>query len=267
MIFSGVGILGLGLVVAVASTSLPGSQDEPWLDVAWRPGSSITTILTWVVAIAAVIGAVVLMLSVREPRMRRERERRWALFAMIVVILLFFLAWRYLRPVAEELLSEEPELLPGAEEPLPGGAAASNPIWVLGGLVALIVIVALVRLGMTLRSAKEDLSWDVAPVAAPLPTAPDSTPRLHGADPRSRVIGAYLDFEDKAGAAGIPREPAETAAVHARRVVSRLGLPPGVARVLVNGHSAARFGSEEPTVEDADRAVSAAATLCDRMPD
>jgi hypothetical protein len=265
MVLSGVGILGLGLVVAMASTSVPGGQEEPWLDVAWRPGSSITTILTWVVAITAVIGSVVLMLSVKEPRMKRERERRVAVIAVIVGIILFFLAWRYLRPVAEGLLTEEPELEPVVVGPQPQGGGASNPIWLLGALVALVVIAALARLGMALRSEKTDLPVEEIRDPAPTPTAPQSKSRIHGADPRSRVIGAYLDFEDRAGDAGLPREPAETATLHARRVVTRFGLPTDVARALVNTHSAARFGAEEPTVDDAERAEQASAALRDRI--
>ena len=264
MVLAGAGILGLGFVVAMASASVPGRQDEPLFDMTWRPGNSVTTILTWLVAIAAVIGAVVLILALKEPRMRGEGKRNRALLALVVGIILFFLAWRYLRPAAEAFLAEESELAPDVIEPQPGGPGSSNPIWALGALVALVVVAALVRLGLSLRSPKTELPPDDVSARAAVPPS-EIAARFRGIDPRSRVIGAYLDFEMIAGEAGLPREPAETAYSHARRVVAQFDLPREDARALVNRHSAARFGADEPTDDDAGRAERASAVLCDRM--
>ncbi len=265
MILGGVGILGLGFVVAMASATVPGRQEEPLFDMTWRPGNSVTVILTWLVAITAVIGAVVLLLAVKEPRTKEGGKRKRTLLALVVGLILFALAWRYLRPAAEALLTEESELVPDPVDPLPVGPRSSNPIWALGALVALVVIAALVRLGLSLRSPKTELAPDdvSAKVAAPPP--PTMAPRAVGIDPRSRVIGAYLDFEEIAERAGVPREPAETANSHARRVVAEFDLPREDARALVNRHSAARFGAVEPSDDDATRAEKASAVLCERM--
>ncbi len=262
MVLAGVGVLGLGFVVAMASASVPGRQDEPLLDVAWRPGTNFTDVLTWLVAIAVVIGAVVLMLSVREPRMRQQRKRSRVALAIVGGIILFFLAWRYLRPVAGSLLEQGSELVPGdlTEAPTPG-ATTSNQVWVLGALIGMVVIGALVRLGLSLRSPKTDLATEQAAPEEPPPAEPSPQPGPQRTDPRGRIFGAYLDFEQAAAYAGIGRDPAETAGTHARRVVAGFSLPKDQARALVARHAAARFGEGEPTAADADLAESASSSL------
>ena len=266
MVLAGVGVLGLGFVVAMASASVPGRQKEPLLDINWRPGTSVSTILTWVVIITAVIGAAALMLAVKQPRMRGERKGKRVLLVLIVAVLLFALAWRYLRPAAQSLLAESSELLPGVTDAPPQGSAASNasnPIWVLGALVALMVTVALVRLGMSLRAPMTELfSDDVFAEASAGAQPVEGVARLRGIDPRSRVLAAYLDFEEAATDAGLPRDPAETTARHARRVVTHFTLPVDDARILVTRHAVARFGQGEPTDEDAARAERASSVLC-----
>jgi Domain of unknown function (DUF4129) len=265
MLLAGVAVLGLGFVVAMASASVPGREDEPLLDIAWRPGTDLGGVLTWLIAIATVIGAVVLMLSVREPRLKGERKRSRAVLALVVGIILFFLAWRYLRPVAESLLEEVSEVPTDLTGPVPPTAPTStNRIWVLGALIGLVVIAALVRLGMALRSPKVGLStgpvlWD-EPAPAQTQTL-TSSPPFRGADPRGRIFGAYLDFEGAAADAGMERRPAETTGAHARRVVARFSLPQDEARALVGRHSEARFGAGEPTVADADLAERASFNL------
>ena len=267
MVLAGVGVLGLGFVVAMASASVPGRQDEPLLDVAWRPGTNFTDVLTWLVAIAVVIGAVVLMLSVREPRMGRGRERRVAAVAVIVGLILFFLAWRYLRPVAESLLEPGSELAPGdlTDTPAPG-PTTSNQVWVLGALIGVVVIAALVRLGLSLRTPKTELESGQVSREEQAEEPPTPRPAPRSTDPRGRIFGAYLDFEEAAADAGVGRVPAETAGTHARRVVASYSLPQDAARTLVARHAEARFGAREPTAADADLAESASSSLRQGLP-
>jgi hypothetical protein len=130
-----------------------------------------------------------------------------------------------------------------------------------------VIAVALARVGLAIRSGappvlgqtEEDHPSPVA-VEAPAP----SPPKL-GSDPRNRILGAYDDFEQRVGDAGLPREPAETAARHAGRAKAALGLAAEDLSVLSARFADARFGPAEPSVDDADEAESAATRLRQRI--
>ena len=59
-------VLVLGFVVALAANSVPGRVDEPILDVAWQPGIEMESILTWLIVIAAVIGALIMVFTAKQ---------------------------------------------------------------------------------------------------------------------------------------------------------------------------------------------------------
>jgi len=259
---SALAVLGLGLVVAIAANSVPGrGAEEPFLDVAWRSAIDVTTLLTWLVLIAAVIGAVIMALSAREPRPPREHNRR-GVTVLILGVIVFALIARYMRSIAESLLPETSEVISEVDGQ-PIADISGNDAWLLSLLVATVIAIALTRVGLAIRSGAppvlqqtddDDPSTNV--VVAPAASAP-----RRGSDPRDRILGAYGDFEQSVGEAGVPREPAETAARHARRARAALGLADEDLMMLSGHHADARFGLESPSVDDADEAESAATRL------
>jgi hypothetical protein len=263
---SALGVLALGFVVAMAANSVPGrGAEEPFLDGAWRPAIDVTTVMTWLVLIAAVMGVVIFALSVKETRPPRDQERRGVVLVLILGVIVFALVARYMRSIADTFLPAAPDVISEAgEEPI--ADTDGNGAWLLSLLVATVIAVALARVGLAIRSGappvlgqKDDLPSPVAVVApAPLP------PKL-GSDPRSRILGAYDDFEQRVGEAGLPREPAETAARHAGRAKAALGLAAEDLSVLLARFADARFGPAEPSVDDADEAESAATRLRQRI--
>jgi hypothetical protein len=260
---SALAVLGLGLVVAIAANSVPGrGAEEPFLDVAWRPAIDATTLLTWLVLIAAVIGAVIMALSAREPRPPREQKRR-GITVLILGVIVFALIARYMRSIAETLLPETSDVISEVDGQ-PIADISGNDAWLLSLLVAAVIAIALTRVGLAIRSGAppvlqqtehDDLFTNV--VVAPAASAPPK----RGSDPRERILGAYGDFEQSIGEAGVPREPAETAARHARRARAALGLPDDDLMMLSGHHADARFGLESPSVDDADEAEWAATRL------
>lgn len=255
---SAVGILALGFVVSVAAKSVPGrGAEEPLLDGAWRPGFDVTTVLTWLVLIAAVIGAVILALSTREPRPPGEQKRR-GLMVLVLGIVVFALVARYMRSVAETILPETSEVI-GEAEAAPIVDSAGSNVWLFSLLVAAIIVAALARVGMTIRSGappSQDLEAEADP-SQPSVTDSYHVPPARGTDPRGRILGAYFDFERDAGEAGIPREPSETAARHAGRAHLALSLEDEEMERLSRHHADARFGPDEPSAEAASEAESA----------
>ena len=260
---SALGVLVLGFVVAIAANSVPGrGADEPLLDVAWRPAFDVTTVLTWLVLIVAVMGVVIFALSVKEARPPREQKRRGVLLVVILGVIVFALIARYMRSMSDTLLPAAPEVVTGAgEEPI--ADTSGNGAWLLSLLVATVIAVALARVGLAIRSGappvlRQEEEADPSPTAV---EAPPPLPLERGSDPKSRVLGAYDDFEQSVGEAGLPREPAETAARHAGRARSALNLADEDLSLLSARHADARFGPAEPSVDDADEAESAATRL------
>jgi len=250
-------------VVAIAANSVPGrGTEEPFLDVAWRPAIDVTTVLTWLVLIAAVMGVVIFALSVKQAGAPREQKRRGVLLVVILGVIVFALIARYMRSMADTLLPAVPDVVTEAgDEPI--ADTSGNSAWLLSLLVATVIAVALARVGLAIRSGAPPVLRQEE-VADPSPTEVAAPPLLspeRGSDPKSRVLGAYDDFEQCVGEAGLPREPAETAARHAGRARSALKLADEDLSVLSAHYADARFGPAEPSIEDADEAELAATRL------
>jgi len=255
-------VLGLGFVVSIAANSVPGrGAEEPILDVAWRPAVDVTTVLTWLILIAAVTGAVMMAVSAKGARSPREYKRH-GVVVLILGVIVFALIARYMRSIADTFLPNASEVIGEVgEEPI--ADTGGNGAWLLSLLVATVIAVALTRVGLAIRSGappilhqakNEGPPPNVDPaLAAPLP--------VRGSDPRGRILGAYGDFEQSVGEAGLPRGPAETASRHAGRVRAALGLFGEDLRVLSARHADARFGPDEPSADAAEEAESAATRL------
>ena len=260
---SALAILALGFMVSIAADSVPGrGPEEPLLDVGWRPGIDMTTVLTWLLVVAAVMGAVILALSFKEPRPPREGKRS-GIIGLVLGVVVFALIARYMRSIADTLLPETSEVIGEVgEEPIADSGGITAWVWSL--LVAAVIAVALTRVGLAIRSGAppegiyqsdhEDLPSDV--VSVPSQSTPD-----RGSDPRNRILSAYGDFEQDVAEAGLPREPAETAARHAGRAKAALDLTGEDLIALSARHADARFGPDEPSSDAASAAESAATRL------
>jgi len=259
-------VLALGFVVSIAANSVPGrGAEEPILDVAWRPGIDVTTVLTWLVLMAAVTGAIIMALSAREPRPPREQKRR-GIMVLVLGIIVFALIARYLRSIADTLLPESSEVIGEIGEG-PIAESTGNGAWLLSLLVAAVIAAALTRVGLAMRSGAApfmDLVGDDDPI--PVAVVPAVSSHERGIDPRGRIIDAYGDFEQSVGEAGVPREHSETAARHAGRAGTALGLGGADLSLLSSRHADARFGPGEPSVQDATEAESASARLRKDIP-
>jgi len=255
-------VLALGFTVSIAANSVPGrGAEEPLLDVAWRPDVDVTTVATWLVLIAAVMGAIILALSVRETRPPREHKRR-GIMVLLLGVLVFAVIARYLGSVADTLLPETSEVI-GEVGEQPIADSSGNAAWLLSLLVAGVIAAALTRVGLSIRSVAAPFQ-DLARADDPLPLGPAfpaAAPQFSDADPRGRILGAYRDFEQSAGEAGVFRGDAETAARHAGRAGAALGLDREDLSLLSGRHADARFGPDEPSVEDAREAELAASRL------
>lgn len=259
---SALGILTLGLLVSVAANSVPGrGAEEPLLDAAWRPDVDVTAVATWLVLIAAVMGAIIMALSVRETRPPREHKRR-GVMVLLLGVLVFAVIARYMGSVAGTLLPETSEVV-GQVGEQPIAESSRNSAWLLSLLVAGIIAVALTRVGLSIRSAAPPFQ-DLAETVDPSPLGPAlsvAPPQLADSSPRGRILGAYRDFEQKIGEAGVLRGEAETAARHAGRARAALGLDQEDLSLLSGRHADARFGPDEPSVEAAREAELASSRL------
>lgn len=263
---SALAVLALGFMVSVAATSVPGRDaDEPFLDLAWRPGVDVTSILTWLVLIAAVLGVIIMALAAREAPPPREHKRR-GIMVLILGILVFALVARYMRTIADSLLPEASEVI-GEVDEQPISEGSGNGAWVLSLLVAAVIALALTRVGLAVRSGAPPFQDRANGEAqAPVSVASVASPRTRGTDPRGRIFGAYGDFEQSVAGAGVPRGPSETAAQHAGRARLALRLSGPDLSLLSARHADARFGPDEPSVQAAAEAESASARLRKDVP-
>lgn len=260
-VLSALAVLALGFVVALAANSLPGrGADDPILDIAWGPGVDVTDVLTWLLVIAAVIGALIMVLSAKQGNPSRTRKRS-SLTVLVLGVIVFALVARFMRSIADTLIPETSEVIGDVVEQ-PITRSAGNGAWLLSLLVAAVVAIALTRVGLAIRSGAPPVEDAPLPEAL-TPVAVDQglmSPSYRD-DPRGRIFGAYGAFEQSLEAVGVPRAPSETAAHHAGRAQSTLGLNVSDLRVLSAHHADARFGPFEPTVEEAIDAESASARL------
>jgi hypothetical protein len=220
----------------------------------------VTTVLTWLVIIAAVIGALIMVFAAKQGSPPQQRKRR-SLVVLVLGIVVFVVVARFMRSISDTLVPETSEIIGDVvEQPITQNAG--NSAWLLSLLVAAVVAIALTRVGLALRSGAPPIE-DAPPAAAPKPIVVSraATREPHGDSPRGRIFGAYGEFEQTLDGVGVPRSPSETAAHHAGRARSVLGLSDPDLGILSSRHADARFGPTEPTVEDAVEAESASARL------
>jgi hypothetical protein len=254
----------LGFVVSVAARSRPGGPgDEALLDVEIDLGFDLTRILAWVILILAMLGAVALVLGVKEAKPREDKRKR-NLWAIVLGLLVFFVALRYLRPLAEGLF-EPADAAEAADSAIedPTAQAAGSSAWLFSILIAAVFVAALTRVGLTVRST--DGSFDTPPPEESLPSFARWGDRpitlALGNDPRSRVLVAYSEFENATAVRGVGRRLAETARHHARRVIKELHINSNDVSALVSTFALTRFGGVDITTTDAESAELLSAKL------
>lgn len=260
-------VLALGFVVAVASGSLPGRErDDPLFDADFRLDFDLSPVFAWIILLLALVGAVLMAIGVSRRGPREEGSRR-SYVALLAGLILFVLVYRWARPAAEALLGEASDAVEAVEE-APGAGGGATGAWLFTVILAAVIAAALTRIGLSLRSGDLPFQSETEAVeAAPTPApgrARASTLAL-GGDPRSRVIGAYDDFEAGLATMGEPRPVHETTRHHAVRVARSFGLDPGVIDTLVAKHLAARFDSVEPDETDARVAEESSRRLRDGL--
>ena len=265
MVTGSTAVLALGFVVAVAARDLPGErQDEPGLDVALRVDLDLTPLLAWLLLVLALLGAVLFAVGMREAKPRDDTRRRNLLGALIGIIL-FVAIFRWVRPAALALFDEGSSVAnPGSDEVAATGARSAAG-WLFSLLLAAILAATLTRIGLSIKSIPSPypLATDGPAGEAVLATAPDII-RI-GADPRSRILVAYAQFESEVAASGEPRRPTETTRRHARRAGRLLGLDPGEVDDLVEHHARARYGRSVPTDLEASSAERTSKRLRERL--
>jgi Domain of unknown function (DUF4129) len=254
MVTGAITIVLLGFVVAVAARSRPGiSTEDPLFDVNSRFDIDITRLLAWIIIVMAVLGAVLFALGLKQTKPRDDQRKR-SYLGLFLGVVAFFLIFRYVRPIADNLLNQE--AVSGTEEAVDqvGSGSSGSSGWLFSLLLAAIVAAALTRVGLAVRdgdpSFEPEQSAPELALTIPQAARPRATAGL-GADPRSRIFNAYFQFEDLAGDGGVVRRPTETANRHASRAARELQLNAEQVSALSRSYSRARFGFVAPTTEDA----------------
>lgn len=263
MVTASVAVLGLGFVVAVAARSLPGSTgDEPLLDFDFQVNFDLSPVFAWILLVLAVLGAVLFALGLRESQPRDMGNRR-SILGTLVGLILFVVIARWLRPAAEALLDEGAAVAESATDAMVDDGVGTAGGWLFSILLAAILAAALTRIGLSIRTVASPFEpgEDSQAVTTPLPIGPMPTRRGLGDDPRSRILIAYEEFEDRLTILGQPRDEAETTARHARRAAQELNLDADDVRGLVRHHARARYGSQSLTESDARAAEGSSARL------
>ena len=268
MVTAALAVLGLGFVVAVAARSLPGSTgDEPLLDFDFQVNFDLSPVFAWILLLVAVLGAVLFALGLRE-RQPRDFGTRRNLLGTLIGLILFVVIARWLRPAAEALLDEGAAVADSATEVMADDGVGTAGGWLFSILLAAILAAALTRIGLSIRTVTSPFEPDERSpaAAAPLPIRPASARRGLGDDPRSRILIAYEEFEDRLSRSGRPRDQAETTARHANRAAQELSLDADEVEGLVGHHARARFGSEPLTESEARAAEVSSARLRSGVP-
>lgn len=160
------------------------------------------------------------------------------------------------------------------------GAVETIRGWDLAGLFAVLVqvTVVLVVIGVLLLLvlAVRDLMRRVAPRLTSEQEADFDGPEvpeeiLAGADhgleaiergaPRNAIVAAWVALEEAAGAAGLPRQPAETSTEYVVRVLRFWDVDPRSLAGLAALYREARFSTHPLTEVHRQRAISALATI------
>jgi hypothetical protein len=266
MVTASIAVIGLGFVVAVSASSRPGQAEEPWLDLNFDADIDMTRVMGWIVMIAAVVGAVLFALALREAKPTDERRGR-SVLGILIGLALFVLLLRWLRPFAASILEDGGEASETIVEPAVATGGGSLG-WIFSILVAAVVAAALTRIGLSIRSTNppfEDI--DVAASATSSVPSQPAPPRgvLLGDDPRSTVLNAYGSFEDAAAQHGSYRLVAETETNHSHRAAQELDLEASDVDSLLRHQTDARYGDDEPTSDNATDAQAIAHRLVEGM--
>jgi hypothetical protein len=264
MVTASVAVMALGFVVAVASRTLPGeSGAEPLLDLEFRPNLDLSPVFAWLLLILAVLGAVLFVYGLKQSE-PRDQGRRRSLLGTVVGLALFVVIARWLRPAAEALLDEGAAAADSATEVLGDERVGTAGGWLFSILLAAVLAAALTRIGLSIKTVPSPFRPEpkkAVPATTPVPGGIASIPHTLGDDPRSRILAAYEDFENRLRILGRPRRDSETTARHALRVGRELALDSDQVRDLVVHHSRARYGIEPLTDSDARAAERSAARL------
>jgi len=267
MVTGSAAILGFGFVVAVAAKSLPGDQQtEPLLDVVFRSDLDPTPILAWILIFLAIAGGVLYAMGLKEAKPRKEAGKR-GILAVLIGLVLFVALYRWIRPAAEAFLQEAPSAVDPVREVIGDDGGGGAGAWLFSLLLAAVLAATLTRIGLSIKTTVPSfVSKTDGEMPTQLPAPPEGPAvRSLGADPRSRVLAAYEDFESDLATAGQPRGATETTAHHARRVAGSLNLDEEVLHTLVDRHAAARYGRVEPTEADAGLAERSSSILRERI--
>lgn len=251
-------IILLGFVVAVAARSRPGiSAEDPLFEMNSRFDLDIGRLFAWLIVVMTVLGAVLFALGLKQSKPRNDQRKR-SYLGLFLGVVAFFLIFRYIRPLADNLLSSE--AVSGTEEAVDQVAPSSTGSsgWLFSLLLAAIVAAALTRVGLAVRdgdpSFQPEIAVPEALVATRVTTRSPAARGITGTDPTSRIFNAYFQFEELAWNTGVERRATETAHRHASRAAEELHLDPDQVSALSRSYSKARFSLIAPTAEDADEA-------------
>jgi hypothetical protein len=261
-------IVLLGFVVAMAARSLPGQTvDEPIFTLA-KPGDfDISEVLAWALLALAVVGGVLFALGMRGLKPREERRGR-GMLGLLIGVIVFVAAYRWLRPLAVAFFSDHA----AAPSETVGDGGTASPLgdgaWLFTVLLAGVIALALTRIALTTKTMSGPFGSESSPRQDLVSTTTLSMPagrRTLGDDPRSRVLNSYVGFEESLARVGHPRMVFETESTHVRRSIGVAGLDEDLASGLVDRHASARFAESEPSVADAVDAEEAARRLIEGM--
>ncbi len=268
MVTTGLVVIGIGYLIAVAARDLPGqSDDEALVDIGFQLPAGFQDAIVWMTLAATALGAMLLVFAVKRGAPGKGPSLR-SLYTLALWLVLLFIIYRYAAPALEETgatFSElSGEIATEAAERSPTIVAAS---WIVSAVIAAAIAAALIRIAVVAKANDWGLPRsepDVLELAA-APTRASAITRIEGNSPSARVINAYADFEDGADAAGVGRLDSETSRRHAARVERLAGVDPLDVGSLATGFEQVRYGGSAVTEETADQAESAWARIKGRL--
>ena len=174
-------------------------------------------------------------------------------------------------PTTEVEISPVPQ-----ESTAPEGVSGWDPDGLFAVLVQLLVVLVVVAVLLLFALAMRDLlrrvtprvtgegeagfaSSDVPP--AVLEGADHGLEALERGAPRNAIVAAWVSLEGAAGAAGLPRHPAETSTEYVTRVLRVWDVDPRALAELAALYREARFSTHPLTEAHRRRAIMALATI------
>jgi Domain of unknown function (DUF4129) len=149
---------------------------------------------------------------------------------------------------------------------LPPAVAAVIQLVVVG--LCLWVVVLVLRYAWRHAPRMSSRSVPRHPLQA-LPALPDELVEsaeerlalLRSGEPRNAIVACWVDLEDSASAAGLPRHPAETAAEYTIRVLHTWDIAPAALGGLAELYREARYSHHPVTEEHRAQAIARLTTL------